>query len=398
VEFDRFTAESPYEERSVLDEEQFATLADRVRGITDRWGFVPLLDDFWGEARRQAARTPLLGERLVAARRALERRWGCHNLELPVSRLCQTEPYAVFACHLLAHLPRFHAAYNGCVQDYRRRHSLRSRHHPVPDLAADGDWLEVPFWAWRTGGGRRGRLFARQRAGAAELRVGGETWPAVPLDAPRGVAAWRDLERRGLKVRSRALTNTLFARLFLADLFVHGIGGGKYDEVTDDLARRFYGVELPGYLVLSGTLLLPLPAYPADAGGCRRLARRLRDLTFNPQHHLDAGAGVEPWIREKAEEKQRWIGQQPPTRRERRRRFRELRRLTAELAPAVAADRHAAAAELERCEQEVRANELLRRRDYAFCLYPEPLLRRFIAAGTAATTVGPAVPRAEARV
>ena len=69
-------------------------------------------------------------------------------------------------------------------------------------------------------------------------------------------------ERQGQKVRSRALTNTLFARLFLADLFVHGIGGGKYDELTDDIIRRFYGCEPPAFLVLSATRLLPLPAVP----------------------------------------------------------------------------------------------------------------------------------------
>ena len=63
-----------------------------------------------------------------------------------------------------------------------------------------------------------------------------------------------------MKVRSRALTNTLFARLFLSDLFIHGIGGGKYDELTDDLIRRFYGIEPPEFLILSATRLLPLPA------------------------------------------------------------------------------------------------------------------------------------------
>ena len=67
--------------------------------------------------------------------------------------------------------------------------------------------------------------------------------------------AFLDLGQRGLKVRSRALTNTLYARLFLCDLFIHGIGGGKYDEVTDDMIRRYYGIEPPEYLVLSATSL-----------------------------------------------------------------------------------------------------------------------------------------------
>src|SRR5262249_31945028 len=160
-----------------------------------------------------------------------------------------------FVGHLLAHLPRFHAVYNACLRDYRRVYGLRSRSHPVPDLAALGDWLEVPLWAWRPDQPHRGRLLARVRADAGDLRVGDEPWPTVPLPAMGNpmpaVAAWQGLERQGFKVRSRALVNTLYARLFLGDLFVHGIGGAKYDELTDEIIRRFYSFEPPGYLVFS---------------------------------------------------------------------------------------------------------------------------------------------------
>ena len=123
-----------------------------------------MLPDFWQEVRKHSARTPLLGERFARARRAVERRWGCHNLELPVSILCRTESFAWFAAHLLAQLSSFHAIYNACVHEHRRLYGIRSRNHPVPDLAREGDWLEVPLWAWKSGAGNRGRLFARQTA------------------------------------------------------------------------------------------------------------------------------------------------------------------------------------------------------------------------------------------
>ena len=48
-------------------------------------------------------------------------------------------------------------------------------------------------------------------------------------------------------LRPRALTLTLFARLCLGDFFIHGIGGGKYDEVTDAIIRDYFGVEPPAY-------------------------------------------------------------------------------------------------------------------------------------------------------
>src|SRR5206468_4853666 len=106
------------------------------------------------------------------------------NLEVPVSRLCETEPFAWFVAHLFSQVDRFHKIYNDTVHEYRRVHGLRSRNHPVPDLAADGDWREVPLWAWRAGTHRRGRLFVRASASGFDLRVDGESGPGLPAPGP----------------------------------------------------------------------------------------------------------------------------------------------------------------------------------------------------------------------
>jgi hypothetical protein len=379
--FDRWDGEFPYEERQVLDEQLFASLPERAAAFLKGWDADLLLPAFWKEAQRQASRTPLLGERIAAARRALERSWGCHNLEVPVSRLCQTEPFAWFACHLLAHLPRFHEIHNACLREYRSLHGLRSRSHPVPDLSADGDWLEVPLWAWRSERPQRGRLRARATAAGVELRVGGDRWPTLPLsgtgDPRKAVAGWLDLKRQGFKVRSRALTNTLYARLFLGDLFIHGIGGAKYDELTDEIIRRFYEFEPPGYMVLSATLRLPLPALPVRGDEHRRLAHYLHDLRCNPQRHLSNGHVSDPRAVALANEKQEWIARQPQTARGRQERFRILKQLTTHLRPYLTDRESRTEHELREGERKLQINALLQRRDYAFCLFPESVVRPF---------------------
>jgi hypothetical protein len=374
VPFDHFTGEVAYEERPVRDESLFASLPERVAELTANWDYRPLLHDFWPDVLRQRERTPLLGERLAAARRALERRWGCHNLELPLSHLCRTEAFACFAV-TLAGDPGFRDLYNDCVHDYRRRHGIKSRNHPVPDLAAEGDWHETPFWAWRAGSQRRQRLFARRGSDCLQLRAGDERWPSLPLaDA---VAAWRRLEPAGYKIRTRALTTTFFARLCLADLFIHGIGGGKYDELTDAIARAFVGRDLPAFLVLSGTLRLPLPRFPSNTDRLRAVAREARDLHWNPQRHPPAGAqGQSDYCRMVAE-KQEWIRRQPSNPAEPRERFEVLRKLTARLREPLQGAEAAVTGQWHKAQAEVRANELLMRRDFAFCLFPEPLLRAF---------------------
>lgn len=376
--FDHWADEAPYEERRIRDRALFASLAERAAPLWRTWGFRPLLPEFWTEVLRQAERTPLLGECLAAARRTFERRWGCHNLEAPVSALSRTGAFAWFACHILADLPRFHQTYNDCVHEYRRVYGLRSRNHPVPDLGTDGTWLETPFWAWQVGQERRGRLVARPSDSGIELRVGAEPWPTLPRSAHVLASAWQTLEPRGFKIRPRALTNTLFARLFVADLFLHGIGGGKYDELTDDLIRRFYGQKPPRYLVLSGTLRLPLPAAPVDMETRRGLIRHLRSLRYNPQRHVPPqSAAAAPALRAALQQRADWLARQPQTRRGRRERFVALRQATEELREYVRRDEVNARAELVRCERELAANAIVRRRDYAACLLPEERLRAF---------------------
>jgi hypothetical protein len=375
VPFDRWAGEAPYEERAVADPELFASFADRAMAVLAGWGYSPLLPTFWAGVLRQKEKGPLLGECFAGARREFERAWGCHNLEVPLSAVCRTEAFAWFGCHLLAELPRFHALHDERVRAYRARHGIRSRNHPVPDLAAEGDWLEAPLWGWRRGGTRRGRVFARLRPDRVELRVSGEQWPALPRGGPAAVAAWRGLEGQGLKVRSRALTTTLFARLLLADLFIHGIGGGKYDELTDELIRGFYGVEAPAFVVLSATRLLPLPAPRASPEECRRLAHELRDVHYNPQRHL--GIEADRRLRELAREKEAWYDRQPADARGRRERFAALRGLTARLREPLLGRERRLRAERAECERRLAANAVLRRRDYAFPLYPEAALRPF---------------------
>src|SRR5262249_26691973 len=138
-----------------------------------------------------------------AMRRRHEREWGCDNLELPVSRLAGTRAFGRFVAHIVTDLPRFHLAYNGAIRAYREANRIEHKLHPAPEIERRGQSFEAPFWFPRNGS--RGKEF---------VPTAGEVHPPAP-------------------VRPRALTLTLFARVCLGDFFIHGIGGGKYDEVTD---------------------------------------------------------------------------------------------------------------------------------------------------------------------
>jgi hypothetical protein len=379
VPFDHWHSEIPFEQRDVADEPLFAAFPGHVAELTAAWPFQPTLGDFWIDVMREAVRTRSVTERLVRARRRWERRLGLDAVELPVGRLCRTEAFAWFACAVLSEAERFRDAYNGAVADYRHRYGLRSRNHPVPDLARDGDWVEVPFWGWRRENPRRQRLYGRRRPQGIELRCGAETWPALRTDTPAAmVRSWLELERGGMKVRTRALSLTLFCRLCLADLFVHGLGGGKYDEVTDAITRRFFRVEPPAFMVVTGTLRLPLPLHDVNDDDPRRLAWRLRDLAFNPQRHIAPRAKLSPSEQELFFAKAVLMKHEPVLHKERKDRFFQMRQINEALQPLVAPEKERTLREKEEAGRLLEENATTARRDFAFCLHPEEKLRPFL--------------------
>jgi hypothetical protein len=341
VAFDHFTGEVPYEDRRVQDAEFFRTFPDRAAEVYRTWGVNPVLPRVWADVL--ADPSPIVGEKFAATRRKWEREWGCSNFELPVSRLVKTQAFRVFVEDLVKNCERFRGVYNAAVRAYRRANHIRSRSHPVPDLREN----ELPFWGPMDPKGRRQRLTCQTIADPSH-------------------------------VRPRALTLTLFARVCLGDFFIHGIGGGKYDEVTDAIIRDYYGVEPPEYQVVSATLHLPLPEFPTTQADVIALARRERDVYWNPQRHVPGPERERPEVRELVRRHRQLAASEPFERAERRRWFSDLRSVGDQLREILLPRMGEASDWLTRARQEVAANAVLHRRDFAWVLYPEAALKPFL--------------------
>jgi hypothetical protein len=380
--YDAWEGEVPFLGREIHDPARFRSFPDQSKSVWGDWPFRPILPEFWQEAVRtyeatverlrekyQEDSSPTLMWCLARPRQLLEQKWGCLNRE---QWLCMFDRQA-FIGQILADLPRFHAAYNDSVRAYRRKYRLRSASHPMPDLSRDGDYFEAPFWWVEFEPSRRHRLFVRAHADRLELRPGRNGKPVpVPRDSPFAFG----MVGGGAEIVTRALTTTMFIRLCVADLFIHGIGGAKYDEVTDDVIREYFGIEPPEYMVVSGTLRLPFPAFPCTPAERHRLQRGLRDLQWNPERHLSPS---DPKVADLVAEKDRWRAKAPQDKAGRRERFRRLQQINLLLRePLPASLLETQRQWLDQCDQEMRANDILRRRDYAFVLHPEETLRSFL--------------------
>ena len=399
IEFDTSRAPIPWEEARVADVSLLESFADRVSAAMQQWNIDPLITECWpavvekARQRSNTGRNASLPECLTVGRASLERDWGLGNLELPISQLCETSAFRSFAAHILLRAEQFCRVYNQVLSEYRRVNRIRSSSHPVPELELKNGWCETPFWIWDAGNPRRGRLFVRQAAEILELATAPDSSSIVhslnlrlTASSDAAAAVMLQLSDSGLRLRTRALTTTLFTRLCLCDLFVHGIGGAKYDAMTDRIASRFFGVELPDYLTLSASAWLPIgEPHSATTTDVSRLKQMLREVQQNPQRHL--GSDVPTDAQQLVAEKLNLIAQQhgdafsaasvqmPLRGDERFRRFPEINR---QLSKLTEPQQRLIRDELAQTEQNLAANQILASREFSFCLYPAESVRKMI--------------------
>ncbi len=383
VLFDRPSAEIPFQARSIQDQPLFESFGQRVAERLSPLVPDPLIADYWPLAVACSRQTGNLGECLSRSRHQWEGRWGSQTLEIPQSKVCSLPSFAWLAAHLLANLPRFWEVYNSALACYRRRHHVRSAAHPVPELAEDDGWLEAPFWIWSNDDPRRRRVFARQQV--EELIVADRERIEIRLplsadgEADRAVQRLAELRGSGIHFGSRALLTTLAARLLFGNLFVHGIGGAKYDRLTDAIIEKFFGIEPPAYMVVSGTLHLPIERAVAKAGDTRDIERELREMTFHPEHFLDRLNGSVETAAALVAQK-RSVIERPFAPPEARARCRAIRSINERLQPYLAERRATVERRAAEIANQGRAEAILSSREYGFCLYPEKTLQAFLLA------------------
>ena len=250
------------------------------------------------EAFRAAAEARDWVDQAVAGRRAVE---GASGITIEDRRISDVwcSPLLV---DMVINVERFTEVYNGALDDYRAAHKVRGAQRPIPDLRVEEGRWEVPVWACRADEPRR-RLFVVAVNGARQLFADDEAIGVVPADHLHscGDVGVMLADLGGWRLRPRALTLTIWARLLLADLFIHGIGGAKYDRISDSIIESYYGVAPPHMACVSATLHMDLPPAAGGADRVNEARAKLRDLTFNPQRHLIEEGDISELRRRRAE-------------------------------------------------------------------------------------------------
>lgn len=204
-----------------------------------------------------------LSQSISRVRHQIELDHGVSNLEVPMSLLCEQSAFAIFVHHLFSHAKQFATIYNRCRSEYRAARKIHNPTQPVLELETNGDWLELPFWLYSETHPARKRLWFCERDGLFEIRQHPPQDPnairiTLPTDREAFVDRWLELMSESIAIRPRALMTTMYLRCVVSDLFVHGIGGGIYDELTDAIIREFLQIEPPHFVICSASLHLPI--------------------------------------------------------------------------------------------------------------------------------------------
>ncbi len=396
IEFAEQSDNLAFEELSFSDTNKIINFKDKVLACLNRSasGGSETFEKFSNLMIDASKWTSNSGEILTIARRKFEDFFGIYNLEVPVSKICENDSFLIFFLAILLDCMRFASSYNDRLERYREANKIRSKAHPLPDLKVDGNTIELPFWAWRQGEPRK-RLFG-QCVENKHINLIYENKTVLTFDTGSPPKAdWVDAQlvrlkriNSGIKIRPRAVTITMFSRLFLSDLFIHGIGGARYDVITDSVIKDFFGVEPPDFLTTSATLYLPFQIFNGEDRVRANLvfthadlnARRLllRDMHYNPEKYLTSHLKTDKEISMLIMEKQKLIEAAGEQRHEERlHKFKRIREINSfiegKLLPYMDREKR----ELERIERLVLYDEIIRNRAYPFCIYPESLLKDF---------------------
>ena len=382
LHYDQDDATVPHEQRPILDADKFEGFAEmaaaKISSVVDS----PIIAELWPEvlAAKEILGDESLGRVLAAGRHRLEWRSGLRTLEVPISVVAGTLAFGSFAGRVLFEIEKFQTIYNSVLLRYRDQHGIRSTSHPVPELARVDDWWETPFWIWTPQDPQRRRLFVKSDDDNFQLT------DLNQFEATIGIGhfpEWwsEEVKAQRICVRPRALATTMFHRLFASDLFIHGIGGAKYDQLTDQIIEEFYGVSPPGYVTSTATFTLPFDVDKVTRSEIAEQQQLLRSLRYHPEKHVKATAANEALALKKREAIQSLHDCRQPSVQQRgdhstvaKAAHDQIEAINAELFQQLAKQSQEVQTKIESLHSRLHESQLLYSREYSFALHPMSII------------------------
>lgn len=234
---------------------------------------------------------------------------GGRLLEIPLSAIASFPEALTLTADILKQSERFAQVYNSSLKLFREEHGIRNAANPFPDLKISDGLCELPFWVIDHENRVRHVLEVQQDGDVTRLIANGET-----IDSFTGSISSDALEPmllQNIQLVPRGAMITAFLRLLFSDLFVHGVGGARYDQFTDEFIRTWWNCEPPAFTLATASRF----AFPQQKQNIERIQTlkvNMRDMQFNPHRHFDQNVfpvELEASLKSLSEEKLQLVSQ-----------------------------------------------------------------------------------------
>ena len=178
--------------------------------------------------------------------------------EVPLSLLIEARSIREFLDAIIRDGERFARLYNATLENYRGEHKIKNPANPFPNMEMSDEEIELPLW-----------------------EIVGSARKAVRVHPGRIPNSANSVAPRGSIV-------TLLLRGVCCELFVHGLGGGKYDHFVNAFAEAYWGAPLPSFVVASATKYL-FPSQVARYIHAREVKARYKEMVSHTASFMGQG-------------------------------------------------------------------------------------------------------------
>lgn len=306
----------------------------------------------------------------------LKSRLGIKPLYLPVSKICQTRAFEIFLANILRNSDNFIQIYNNAILNLSRHNSNVAR--SIKTLQTrDGNRINLPFWI-STSTGKRHNCWITSNKHMQNIYADNEY--VCKFISDKNIL--KEISSQGYYIRPKAITLMLFLRLYLFDWFIHGIGGGKYETITDYILKHFYNEKNTYYGVVSltSTLLEDKNLLCQSNKKVEKLISLSRKMRSNPERFHTPKAPSDHFKQLKLNKQMaiNALNDSDATKAHKGLLFKEINSINSKLLSYIS-DKYADVLSELNEERSVKSQlEISDRRDYFFGLFPEERLANIV--------------------
>lgn len=205
---------------------------------------------------------------------------GLQYNEFPGRLLCKLRSFLDFFMSISHNIKEYHKIYNSLLKKYRVDNKIRNKANPFPDLTEDKEIYELPFW-YIDQYGLRKRLFINN---ANDLICEDHILIKNIKDVDM---LYSLMDKNNSFIVPKALTLTSFIRLKLADFFIHGKGGSKYEIVGNNIIKDFFKIPPPDFATCSISLGLDIKNKPYDKKAHEEINEKIKLFGSNPEKIME---------------------------------------------------------------------------------------------------------------